>query len=347
MKKSIIILLHLGYWFCYLVLACVILGLVDMSGDMNETRVEYFAKVIIVFALAPSLFSFYSFYFYIFPYCLKFKYNLKAISLGLLISLLISILFYYVLNVTIAKDCRAESGTLLMDIEAICFMWFIATINGVIAVVMQGFITWFDEIKLKEELKQKNYEMEMALVKSQLDPHFLFNTLNNIDVLILRDPVEGSNYLNKLSDIMRFMLYEIKTDKIPLSKELQYIDKYIELQKIRSANLSYVNYNVTGVVHNQMIAPMLFIPFIENAFKHTNNKKVDNAITINIEIKDSSIVFMCENKFSATVKNDNSDNGLGNDLIKKRLNLMYPSNHILITTNQNDTYTVHLTINHG
>ena len=89
---------------------------------------------------------------------------------------------------------------------------------------MQGFITWIDEINMKEELSLKNNEIELALVKSQLDPHFLFNTINNIDVLISKNATAASNYLNKLSEIMRFMLYETKTEKIFLAKELLYIE---------------------------------------------------------------------------------------------------------------------------
>ena len=89
-------------------------------------------------------------------------------------------------------------------------MTFIGSICGSVALVIKGFITWYNEIKLKEMLKEKNFEMEMALVKSQLDPHLLFNTINNIDALILKDAVTASDYLNKLSDIMRFILYETK-----------------------------------------------------------------------------------------------------------------------------------------
>ena len=194
-------------------------------------------------------------------------------------------------------------------------MAFIALISGVIAMVMRGFITWFDEIKLKSELQQKNNEMEMALVKSQLDPHFLFNTINNIDVLILKNADKASNYLNQLSDIMRFMLYETKSDKISLFKEIEYIKKYIELQKIRTANLSYVNFNLSGDSSNKLIAPMIFIPFIENAFKHNNNKKLEDAITINIKIEEENIIFECINKFDSNRKSKEEDNGLGLSLI--------------------------------
>src|SRR6185503_21279079 len=118
----------------------------------------------------------------------------------------------------------------------------IAAIHGTIALVIRGFITWYTEIKLKEELAQRNFEMELALIKSQINPHFLFNTINNIDVLITKQPELASLYLNKLSDILRYMIYETKTEKISLATELDYIEKYLELQKIRTTNPNYVNF---------------------------------------------------------------------------------------------------------
>jgi LytS/YehU family sensor histidine kinase len=213
-----------------------------------------------------------------------------------------------------------------------------------VALVIKGFITWFNEIKLKQSLKDKNHEMEMALIKSKLDPHLLFNTINNIDALIIKDAVEASNYLNKLSDIMRFMLYETMSDKIMLSQEIEYIEKYIALQKIRTANLNYVQFLLTGNVGNKMIAPMVFIPFIENAFKHTNNKKLENAISVHIIISNKSIQLVCENKFDSKPTFREPGSGLGNDLIQKRLKLIYPDNHVLEVNKTNELYTVNLTI---
>jgi LytS/YehU family sensor histidine kinase len=226
-------------------------------------------------------------------------------------------------------------------------MTFIASISGIGAVVIKGFITWFEEIKLKEALKQKNHETEMALIKSQLDPHFLFNTLNNIDVLILKDATEASNYLNKLSDILRFMLYETKTDEILLKKEIEYIEKYIELQKIRTSNANYVSFEIIGTLDMRTIAPMVFIPFIENAFKHSTNKKIDNAIRVQLFINQDSSIFVCENKFDPNRKVKQESNGLGNDLIQKRLHLIYPDQHWLEIDRQINLYSVKLTIKNG
>ncbi|HXD92543.1 MAG TPA: sensor histidine kinase [Bacteroidia bacterium] len=186
--------------------------------------------------------------------------------------------------------------------------------------------------------------MELALVKNQINPHFLFNTINNIDVMIAKDAGQASAYLNKLSDIMRFMLYETKTEKIPLSKELTYIEKYIDLQKIRTSNINYVNYHVEGDGGNLVIAPMLFIPFIENAFKHAENKKLDNAVNIKLTLSKEMITFECENKFSESASNNDEQSGLGNELIAKRLQLLYPNKHTLDVSNKNQTYHVKLVV---
>ncbi len=191
---------------------------------------------------------------------------------------------------------------------------------------------------------KKNFDVEMALIKSQIDPHFLFNTINNIDILIEKDASKASSYLNKLSDIMRFMLYETKTDKIPLQKEWAYVEKYIELQKIRIANPNAVVYGLEGSVENVTIAPMIFIPFVENAFKYSESIKADKAIFIKIKVEKNNIAFECNNHFSNDAFAKKEFSGLGNDLITKRLSLMYGDKHTLQISNENDLYKVKLHI---
>lgn len=355
MKKSIVILLHIGFWLCYLLLIAIMLAVFYRSSNQavdQTVRVLNAFKSLFLFAFLPSFITFYGCYFIVFLKYLQQKKFVLSIIFGTLISIGASIVSYILMRYLI------ESGFLIdMDkagvngrttaIRTILFMSFIASISGLASMILKGFITWVQEIKLKEELKQKNHEIEMALIKSQLDPHFLFNTLNNIDVLILKDATEASNYLNKLSDILRFMLYETKTDEILLRKEIEYIEKYIELQKIRTANANYVSFEVMGNPANITIAPMVFIPFIENAFKHSTNKKIDNAITVQLIIKNESILFICENKFDSNRKLNQESNGLGNDLIQKRLNLIYPEQHLLELDKQIDLYRVKLTIKNG
>ncbi|CAN5490672.1 hypothetical protein BH11BAC5_BH11BAC5_54830 [soil metagenome] len=355
MKKSIVILLHVGFWACYLILIAIILAVYSKSGanlSNQSARVMNAFYSITLFALVPSFITFYLFYFLLFPkYLQRNKYFLSVIY-GLLIAIAAAIIGYILIRYFIETghisdmDKGGKNGR-STAVRTIMVMTFIGSICGMVALVLKGFITWFNEIKLKELLKEKNYEMEMALIKSKLDPHLLFNTINNIDALILKDAVAASDYLNKLSDIMRFMLYETKAEKILLSKEIEYIDKYIALQKIRTANEHYVHFVVTGSIGSKLIAPMVFIPFIENAFKHTNNKKVENAITINIFIKDETIQLVCENKFDSKGKVQQFDSGLGNELIQKRLNLIYPEKHTLEVHKTNEQYSVNLTIPNG
>jgi two-component system, LytTR family, sensor kinase len=354
MKKSFVILLHVGFWACYFLLIFIVLALYYRSNQNvsdREFRVMNAFKSILLFAFIPSAASFYLYYFLLFPKFLQQRKILLSIFFGILISLIVAVLGYILLRYFI------ESGRIIdMDEggkhgrstapRTILVMTMIGLLSGGVASVIKGFITWYNEIKLKEILREKNHEMEMLLIKKQFDPHLLFNTINNIDSLILKDAVAASDYLNKLSDIIRFVLYETRTDKILLSKEIEYMEKYIALQKIRTANEHYVHFSVTGSIGDKVIAPMIFIPFIENAFKHTTNKKVERAITIDIFVNDGSVQLICENKYDSKAAQQTSG-GLGNELIQKRLSLIYPERHILEVTNDNEVYRVNLTIRNG
>ena len=140
------------------------------------------------------------------------------------------------------------------------------------------------------------------------------------------------------------MLYETKTEKIPVTKELSYIEKYIDLQKLRNSNPAFIDFRVIGKPGHHEIEPMLFIPFIENAFKHADNKKLVHAILVKFDFTGADIVFECSNKYSANKPKENDSFGLGNDLIEKRLALLYPRNHQLTITKDSNRYTVNLII---
>jgi two-component system, LytTR family, sensor kinase len=235
---------------------------------------------------------------------------------------------------------------------AALFLAIVALVNGILALVMRGFITWYGDIRLKEELNRRNVEMELALIKSQLSPHFLFNTLNNIDVLIGKDADRASDYLKKLSDMLRFMLYETKTAQIPIARELGYIEKYIELQRIRTSNPDAIDYIVEGQPGGLMVEPMLFIPFIENAFKHGQWRE-NHSIRVRFVLGAEKIVFNCENTYGshdgAAVRGGVLDSpaglgGLGNALIRKRLLLLYPDRHTLNINAGNQLYQATLTL---
>ncbi|MFM9908554.1 MAG: sensor histidine kinase [Chitinophagaceae bacterium] len=344
MKKSAIILLHIGYWALYILLIVTFLMAMANSTKHQSFSVLgqlFFSSPLGIVTLLPSAFGFYTFYSILFS---RFLNQRKLISLsawGLLTVISCGALPILILSFPF-KNGWGVTEDWFERIAMIIFLAMLALINGIIGLVMKGFITWYGDIRLKEELKRKNYEIELALIKSQINPHFLFNTLNNIDVLIEKDAVKASAYLNKLSDIMRFMLYETKSDQIPLSKELAYIEKYIELQRIRTSAQNYINYIVGGDFGNIMIEPLLFIPFIENAFKYAEHKKLTDAVKIQFDIKQHRIGFYCENLFSQTGKIKPEESGLGNELIQKRLNLLYPGKHELTVSQEGGYYKVSL-----
>jgi len=347
MKKSAIIFLHAGYWILYLLLLTLIILFLEAGGvkpvSQAHEKVIGFIKLMGSITLLPAVASFYIFYSFLFDKYLSGK-KILALCAGALITIfLCGCLGIISLNV-LSQGKRGPTAELQTMLAILLFIGLLSLVHGIIALVMKGFISWYGDIKIKQQLQQKNFETELALVKLQLSPHFLFNTINNIDVLIEKDATRASAYLNKLSDIMRFMLYETKTENIPLQKELAYINKYIDLQKIRTANTNFIQYTTEGNTAAWTIAPMLFIPFIENAFKHSGNKKNDHAIVIKIIVADKALHFYCENHTSENPMNDHEAGGLGNELIAKRLDLLYPGKHSLEIKEENNIFKVQLTI---
>jgi len=341
MKKTAIILLHLGYWLMYLLLIYTFILVLSKNGHRSLPDLRYllFSQPIKVLAMGPALLGFYSFYFFLFPF-LQRKQFVRMVGLGFSFIILSGAL---PVGLMLLPDSPLRQnngpGELAMMTGVLSLLAFV---DGVIGLVMRGFISWYGDIRLKEELRRRNFDTELALVKSQLQPHFLFNTINNIDMLISIDAERASRYLNQLSDIMRFMLYEAKTEQIPLWKELDYINKYIALQRIRTANTSYVQYAVEGEAGDIMIAPMLFIPYIENAFKYAEQRKSEKAIRIQLKIEKDKVLFNCVNMYAPQQVPRNGHNGLGNELLQKRLALLYHGRHTLDVSHSEGIYKVNL-----
>lgn len=344
MKKWFVFLLHLGYWLLYLALLALIYATVSLQ--LGKTRL--LPNLVALFPVAllfitPNFISFYASYFLLFPQFLsrkKFAWLLICGSAVCVTAALFGVMlsiFVFGFNQPLFNNQREFWGATLSQS-------LLTAVHAATALVIRGFVVWYEEIKLKEELARKNFEMQSALIKSQINPHFLFNTINNIDVLISKDAVKASAYLNKLSDILRYMVYQTKADKILLSEELDYLEKYLELQKIRTANADYIKLNITGETNNLTVAPMIFFPFVENAFKHTENKKSSNTIRIKLSIGNNRIVFECENSYQANENKKQDFGGLGNELITKRLMLIYPEKHKLEIADLENVYKVRLTL---
>ena len=348
MRKSTVILLHAGYWLLY---AMVVSLLFVLSNETPESAFRDWEDWLTILAISmlTGLISFYAFYSWLVPRYLTTQKIQKFIRWGLVVTIattggiiaLVAVALSVLLSVVFEKFFLIMLSAKDLQILFIIFS-LISLVNGILGTTIRGFITWYADIHVKETLANKTLRTELALLKAQINPHFLFNTLNNIDILIEHDAPRASLYLNKLSDLLRFVLYETQADLIPLTQELDYIQKYIDLQKIRTTNDQYVTLQLEGPTDGLLIAPMLFVPYLENAFKYATNKKVSDAIRIQISIDETQIRFQCINVVDPGKTGLDTPGGLGNDLIRQRLTLLYQDHYTLTIQATENEYRVTL-----
>ncbi len=221
-------------------------------------------------------------------------------------------------------------------IPSICITLFIFSI---------GYLTqqYFKIKKQQEAIDKKQLESELNLLKSQINPHFLFNVLNSIYALALKKSDYAPEIVLKLSDIMRYMLYETKHEKVALDKEIDMIENYIGIEKVRIGNGQHITLAIGGSPDSQVIAPVLLIPFVENAVKHGVDSMSEHAyVHITINVANGELHFSCINNYKEVkVK---KIGGIGLENVKKRLELIYPGKHNLNVKNENGIFTVSLNI---
>lgn len=198
----------------------------------------------------------------------------------------------------------------------------------------------------KKELQEKSLTSELKFLKSQIDPHFFFNTLNSLYALTLKKSDHAPETVLKLSDIMRYMLYECNEKTVLLSKEVQYIQNYIDLEKIRHGNDLTITLTIEGELDKKRIMPLVFSPFIENCFKHGVKNSIDGGyISILLSVLNDQLYFEVENsKHGTETKANNELGGIGLSNVKRRLKLEYPKDHELNITETDKLYKIELTI---
>ncbi len=203
-------------------------------------------------------------------------------------------------------------------------------------------IDWFVNDRVQRDLQNQRLTAELAFLKSQINPHFLFNSLNSIYSLAYQRSETTPGAILKLSEIMRYMLYECNDNKVDLSKELQYLENYIELQKIRFGNRGYIDFKVQGKVEHQRIVPLLLIAFIENAFKHGIANDPLKPIRLIIDVNESHLHFFVHNKKHSNNRDEAGGIGLNN--VKRRLDLLYPGKYNLEIKDETENYTIELSV---
>ncbi|MEO6734553.1 MAG: histidine kinase [Ferruginibacter sp.] len=194
-------------------------------------------------------------------------------------------------------------------------------------------------------IAKEKAEAELNFLKSQINPHFLFNSLNSVYFLIDKENADARKALHKFSEMLRYQLYEMNDATIPIEKEISYLKDYVDMQKLRKEENFCVAFNCPAGLNGFSIEPLLLIPFVENAFKHISHfKEGKNFINIEILPGKSDLVFAVKNSKEAGIKKDNGKTGIGLNNVKRRLELLYPRKHKLEINEDENLFSIRMTI---
>jgi hypothetical protein len=219
---------------------------------------------------------------------------------------------------------------------------FIIMMLIVASAAIKLFQQWISDAQLIFDLKLAKTNAELEQLKNQINPHFLFNMLNNTNVLIEDDPKKASQVLMKLSDLLRYQLYDSSRDEVLLTSEIHFLEDFLNLEKVRRDNFNFL-ISKEGELSGVQVPPLLFISFVENAVKHNNDSAKLSYVNLFFDVRHTELFFKCINSKPA-VRAVNKSGGLGLSNIKRRLELLFPSSHDLKIEDNSETYCVTLTL---
>lgn len=338
---SYTIFIHIFIWTgIWIALALLMTGPENLSSGLIRSSFIIFGQILLVYwntaFLLPKFFLKKQYVFYIL---------LSMVSIFLITWAMGELSEWYFKNYGPSMDGRGRrpspwSWTWRFVYRSfpyfIAFVISIAYSTAVLANIREKEVLAFQKDKLETELK---------FLKSQINPHFLFNTLNNIYTLSLLQSSQASENLLKLSDMLRYMLYECNGNEVPLFKELNYIKNYISLFSLKDSRGLNIVMELDESQPNIMIEPMIFLPFVENAFKHSNIEDVKNGwVKMELKTNPKELVFNIQNSLPSKAYTKDQSGGIGLKNVERRLQLQYPGKHHLDIDKTQDQFSVLLTI---
>jgi two-component system, LytTR family, sensor histidine kinase AlgZ len=227
-------------------------------------------------------------------------------------------------------------------VEITIITFFIAIFIGMVRIAAD----WFELAEKQKEIVNQRLSAELNFLKAQINPHFLFNTLNNLYYLAYTQSANTTEVIAKLSQMMRYMIYDTNHKQVPLTKEIEYMESYISLERLRLNNNIPIDFTIVGNPDGLFIAPLIFITFLENAFKHGVSNNFPGAwVKISITLKDKQCIYQVENSKIPTLKPEAEEkSGIGLQNVKRRLELSYPGQYRLTMEDYPDRYSVQLNI---
>ncbi|CAL2079890.1 His_kinase domain-containing protein [Tenacibaculum sp. 190524A05c] len=316
-KKHITqILVHLLFWLLFVFISLFVFS----EYYWSENPFLQYLSILVFIVYANNLI--------LLPYFVKKKQYIVYAILFIIISFLATQLYCNVFTRCGCSFMKCLSDYLWQTLVPLFFFSFVWIL-----------FKYLDREKEIETALQERTELELKFLKSQINPHVLFNNLNTIYSYAIEKPDQTPDLILKLSDNLKHVLYDSNSDFIPLEKELQYIDNYIDFQKIRTQGIKEIVYTKSISSIQYQIAPLLLITIIENAFKHSTP---NSTIRIHIEIKNDTLLCTCENSFSDSAVSKPEAIGLKN--LQKRLNLLYQNQHEFKVSKE-DIFEVSLKLN--
>jgi len=256
-------------------------------------------------------------------------------------------LTFHLLNTNVWPEGPVPTSSLTINyvVDMMIGELYVITFVTAIKITMD----WLSEHKRLTDLEKLQLETELLFLRTQVSPHFFFNTLNNIYSLAMEQSNKTPKTILKLSELMRYLLYETKKGRQDLEKEIMCLDNYLDLERMRYGELLEINMDISGDINNKKIAPMLLLSFVENAFKHGANKNIGLVkIDIDFKIEGDFLYFSISNPLPAISKYKTSlesQEGIGLNNVKKRLSLGYPKDAYDLKITQSETlFTVNLKI---
>jgi len=229
------------------------------------------------------------------------------------------------------------------DVIGILQLSFVIIVIISASAAIKLFQQWMLDAQTISELEQANTNAELEQLKNQINPHFLFNMLNNANVLTKKDPEKASQVLMKLSDLLRYQLYDSAREKVFLTSDIRFLEDFLNLEKVRRDNFDFL-ISKEGSLNGVQIPPLLFISFVENAVKHNNDSANSSFVNLFFEVDNDRLIFKCVNSKPVMKAVKSVSGGLGLVNIKRRLELLFPLSHDLKIEDTTDTYSVTLTI---
>ena len=341
------VLLHIFFWICFLALP-LLLGPNSASNNPREIDRHFQWNM---FFVVFGLFNIPLFYFnteFLLRKILKKRGVLIYIIL-LVISLLVMLWFHEELFKWFFPEMANGGGQRGNGFRRGTSLRIIFQLLFIVAIgISYRFLSDnMTDQEVKKEEENERLKSELSFLRSQISPHFMFNVLNSIVSLSRRKPEMVEPVVIKLSELMRYMIYETSDSKVSIDKEFSYLESYIELQRLRFGNDIKIDFKHNLSSSPSSIEPMLLIPFVENAFKHGVGMVQNPSIDIELNDDKKSLFFSVRNQVSKQnleIKDESSGIGLAN--VRRRLELLYPDQHELKIDEMEDSYLVELTIKH-